>query len=122
MNKIPLISRLIIIGISSIVVICVVMLILYTNWYWQDLKLTLVVCILVPSCLISFIIIYFIKHIIYINEIIEGVDKIKNGEVNHKIEIKGNNNFTVLAENINNISKGLDNAIAEKVKSERMKS
>lgn len=122
MKKIPLISRLIIIGIISIVVISFVMLILYTNWYWQDSKLTLVICILVPSCFISFIVLYFIKQIIYINEIIEGADKIKNGEINHKIEIKGNNNFTVLAENINNISQGLDNAIDEKVKSERMKS
>lgn len=121
-KKIPLISRLIIIGISSIVVISFIMLILYTNWYWQNSKLTLVICILVPSCLISFIVLYFIKQIIYINEIIEGADKIKNGEVNHKIEIKGNNNFTVLAENINNISQGLDNAIEAKVKSERMKS
>lgn len=122
MKKIPLISRLIIIGIISIVVISFVMLILYTNWYWQDSKLTLIICILVPSCLIIFIVLYFIKQIIYINEIIEGADKIKNGEINHKIEIKGNNNFTVLAENINNISQGLDNAIDEKVKSERMKS
>lgn len=122
MKKIPLISRLIIIGIISIVVISFVMLILYTNWYWQDSKLTLVICILVPSCFISLIVLYFIKQIIYINEIIEGADKIKNGEINHKIEIKGNNNFTVLAENINNISQGLDNAIDEKVKSERMKS
>ncbi|MGL5352778.1 MAG: sensor histidine kinase, partial [Clostridium sp.] len=66
--------------------------------------------------------IYLITKLGYLNEIMNGVNKIKAGELNYKIDIKGNNEFTVLAENINAIGSGLDNAIEERVKSERMKS
>jgi signal transduction histidine kinase len=68
------------------------------------------------------IIVYVIKKLIYLNKIMEGAQEIKNGKIDYKIEIQGNDSFTILAENINNISEGLDNAIDEKLKSERMKS
>lgn len=66
--------------------------------------------------------IYIITKLSYLNEIMEGVKNIKNGELNYKIELKGNDEFRILAENINDIGSGLDSAIEERVKSERMKS
>ena len=52
----------------------------------------------------------------------EGTQKIKNGDVHHKLTLIDNDNFTTLAENINNIRDGLDKAIDNQLKSERMKS
>ena len=66
--------------------------------------------------------VYIISKLSYLNEIMEGVNKIKDGDLNYKIEVKGNDEFTVLAENINDIGSGLDNSIEERLKSERMKS
>ncbi|MBU3131079.1 HAMP domain-containing histidine kinase [Clostridium gasigenes] len=73
---------------------------------------------------ISFItfVIYIIFRLSYLNEIMEGVNKIKDGDLNYKIEVKGNDEFTVLAENINDMGSGLENSIEERLKSERMKS
>ena len=73
---------------------------------------------------ISFVafIAYIISKLGYLNEIMEGINKIKNGNINYKIEVRGNDEFTVLAENINDIGNGLDNAIEERMKSEKMKS
>lgn len=66
--------------------------------------------------------IYITKRLSYLSYVIEGTEKIKQGELDYKIKITGNDNFTSLAENINNIGEGLDKAIEEQVKSERMKS
>ncbi|MCC0635290.1 histidine kinase dimerization/phospho-acceptor domain-containing protein [Clostridioides sp. ES-S-0001-02] len=65
---------------------------------------------------------YITKRLSYLSYVIEGTEKIKDGELDYKIKISGNDNFTSLAENINNIGEGLDKAIEEQVKSERMKS
>ena len=51
----------------------------------------------------------------------EGVEKIKDGELTHKIVIEKDGEFKDLAENINTISEGLDNAIDNELKSERLK-
>ncbi|NKF07369.1 HAMP domain-containing histidine kinase [Clostridium gasigenes] len=65
---------------------------------------------------------YIVGKLGYLNEIMEGVNKIKDGDLNYKIEVKGNDEFTVLAENINDMGSGLENSIEERLKSERMKS
>lgn len=121
-KKIPLITTLIIMGVASIVIICLSVVLIYTTWYWDNQFLVIIVYISVPSILIVMIIVYVIKKLIYLNKIMEGAQEIKNGKIDYKIEIQGNDSFTILAENINNISEGLDNAIDEKLKSERMKS
>ncbi|MBU3109530.1 HAMP domain-containing sensor histidine kinase [Clostridium gasigenes] len=73
------------------------------------------------TSLIGFIA-YILLKLSYLNEIMEGVNKIKDGDLNYKIEVKGNDEFTVLAENINDMGSGLENSIEERLKSERMKS
>ena len=52
----------------------------------------------------------------------EGTNRIKNGDINYKLDIRGDDNFTTLAEDINNIRDGLDKAIHSQLKSERLKS
>jgi signal transduction histidine kinase len=118
----PLITTLIIMGVVSIVIIGLSMMYLHKTWYWGNQLLGYIVYVSVPSILIVMIVLYTIKKLIYLNKIMEGAQEIKNGKIDYKIEIQGNDSFTILAENINNISEGLDNAIDEKLKSERMKS
>lgn len=65
---------------------------------------------------------YIVKKLCYLAQIIDGTDKIKNGELNYKVDVKGYDNFTVLAQNINNIGEGLEKSIDNQLRSERMKS
>ncbi|WP_052356818.1 HAMP domain-containing sensor histidine kinase [[Clostridium] dakarense] len=74
------------------------------------------------TIVLAFFIIYTLKTLAYASEIIEGTEKIKKGDLNYKIPVKGNDNFTVLAQNINNIGEGLEKSIDKQLKSERMKS
>jgi signal transduction histidine kinase len=51
----------------------------------------------------------------------EGVDKIKAGDLHHRIEVAGKGEFNHLASNINSISEGLEKAVEGELKSERLK-
>lgn len=51
----------------------------------------------------------------------EGVEKIKDGDIYHKIEVPGNGEFGQLATNINSIAEGLNKAVDNELKSERLK-
>lgn len=51
----------------------------------------------------------------------EGVNRIKNGEIDHKIEIENDGEFKSLASDINSIGEGFNNAIGNELKSERFK-
>ncbi|MFZ0446977.1 MAG: HAMP domain-containing sensor histidine kinase [Bacillus sp. (in: firmicutes)] len=51
----------------------------------------------------------------------EGVDKIKAGNLHHRIEVAGKGEFSKLASNINSISEGLEKAVEGELKSERLK-
>ena len=51
----------------------------------------------------------------------EGTERIKGGDIHYTLDIIDDDNFSNLAENINNIREGLDKAIDKKLKSERMK-
>ncbi len=53
--------------------------------------------------------------------ITEGVVKVKGGDLHHKIEITGNGEFAKLAADINAITEGLNKAVANELKSERLK-
>lgn len=65
---------------------------------------------------------YVLKKLWYLSYIMDGTERIKNGDVHHKLKLIGEDNFTTLADNINNIRDGLDKAIDNQLKSERMKS
>lgn len=123
-RKIGLIKRIIILSFISIILMNIVIYfisILLGIYSYLMLTTTLIVGIVSG---ISFVIFtsYIVSKLGYLNEIMEGVNKIENGDINYKIEVKGNDSFTSLAESINNIGNGLDNAIEERMKSETMKS
>lgn len=51
----------------------------------------------------------------------DGVEKIKNGDIQHSINVAGNGEFAKLAANINSITDGLKEAVDSELKSERLK-
>ena len=65
---------------------------------------------------------YMLKKLSYLSYIMDGTQRIKNGDIHHKLQLIGEDNFTTLADDINNIRDGLDKAIDSQLKSERMKS
>ncbi len=50
------------------------------------------------------------------------MQEVKEGNLNHTIEIPGDSDFALLAADINHITDGLSQAVAKEVKSERLKS
>ncbi|MGJ7922150.1 histidine kinase dimerization/phospho-acceptor domain-containing protein [Neobacillus sp. LXY-4] len=55
------------------------------------------------------------------NTIKEGVERIKDGNLQHSITVEGKGEFAGLAANINSIADGLKNAVDSELKSERLK-
>ncbi|MBM7872216.1 signal transduction histidine kinase [Clostridium pascui] len=51
----------------------------------------------------------------------DGVERVKNGELNHKINLESKGELGKLASNINSITEGLNKAVENEVKSERLK-
>lgn len=51
----------------------------------------------------------------------EGVERIKDGDIHHSIEVSGDGEFARLAANINSITDGLKKAVDSELKSERLK-
>lgn len=59
------------------------------------------------------------KYIKYLND---GIKNIENGDLNYKLDVIGNDEIAALATSINNITNGLETALENQVKSEKMKS
>lgn len=119
-KKVSLIKRLVLLDVLILIFTTFLLMFLYTKIYSISFRVVMLMLIMLSSIL--FIVTgYTINKLAYIDDIIKGTEKIKNGDVNHKIELKNNNSLTILAENINNLSDGLENAIEETLKSERMK-
>lgn len=55
------------------------------------------------------------------NKIKEGIEKIKNGDMDHRIEIQGEGEFAKLSNDINSITEGLKKSVDNELKSERLK-
>ncbi|MFJ8267948.1 histidine kinase dimerization/phospho-acceptor domain-containing protein [Peribacillus asahii] len=51
----------------------------------------------------------------------EGVERIKDGDLRHRIDVEGEGEFERLADNINSITGGLKKAVDSELKSERLK-
>lgn len=62
-----------------------------------------------------------LKKVKSFNRIKEGVEQIKNGDLQHRIEMDGKGEFSQLAENINRITEGLNKSVDSEIKSERLK-
>lgn len=55
------------------------------------------------------------------NTVADGVKRVKDGDVNYKIQIDGKGELADLAEDINSLSTGLGGAISAEIRSERLK-
>ncbi len=64
---------------------------------------------------------YALKKVKSFNRIKEGVEKIKNGDLHHRIEVDGKGEISQLATNINRITDGLKKSVDSEIKSERLK-
>ena len=62
-----------------------------------------------------------LKKVKEFNEIKEGVEKIKDGDMNHVINVSGDGEFGKLSANINSITDGLKKSVNNELKSERLK-
>lgn len=62
-----------------------------------------------------------LKKVKEYNAIKEGVEKIKMGDIHHKIEILSSGELGKLGKDINSIADGLNQAVANELKSERLK-
>ncbi len=106
--------------------------ILITSWHRGKLsKRAIALAIILPILCATWVgapfVIAFLIYIIYkyigdFSEITEGTQKIKEGQLNYKIQVKNEDGaLGKLAENINSISQGLDAAVSKELRSERLK-
>lgn len=116
-KKIPLIKRIIV--LSVLFSICSIILGLFID---SILYAGGIIFVITPFIAMGMFTWYIVKQLTYLSQIMDGTEKIKNGELNYKIDTNGYDNFTVLAENINNIGDGLEKSIDSQLRSERMKS
>lgn len=94
---------------------------LFFGFIMIDAYIDLLGLIIVFGIQLGFLI-YLVRRLSYLSEIIDGVHKIKEGQVDYKIEEKDDLYFKSLANDVNNIGEGLENSIEGRIKSERMKS
>lgn len=64
---------------------------------------------------------YALKKVKSFNRIKEGIEQIKNGNLQHRIEIGGKGELSRLAMDINRITDGLNKSVESEIKSERLK-
>lgn len=118
-KSVPLAKRIIILAMLSVGVGTI-------GWFIGFLfGSTLLLFLFGPILSLTIVILYvyyLIKKLAYLSYIMEGTERIKGGDIHYKLDIIGDDNFSNLAENINNIGEGLDKAIYNQLKSERLKS
>ncbi len=61
------------------------------------------------------------KKFDYVDYISKEVESIKEGSIDYKLEVRGNDQIARLADNINNMSEGLGKAVDNAIRSEKMK-
>lgn len=61
------------------------------------------------------------KKFDYVDYISKEVESIKEGSIDYKLEVRGNDQIAKLANNINNMSEGLGKAVDNAIRSEKMK-
>ncbi|WP_231734851.1 HAMP domain-containing sensor histidine kinase [Bacillus sp. FJAT-29937] len=64
---------------------------------------------------------FSLRRVKSFNAIKEGVERIKDGDIHHHIDVGGKGEFSKLAANINSMTDGLKKAVDSELKSERLK-
>ncbi|MFQ9310213.1 MAG: histidine kinase dimerization/phospho-acceptor domain-containing protein [Paraclostridium sordellii] len=120
-NKLPLVKRLILVELIIVIIAGLIFMFLYTTEYWYNPVFMLIAISGYITLSLAIITGIILNKVDYLDKIIKGTKEIKNGNINHKIEVKGKDTLAIFAQDINNLSEGLENAIDEKFRSERMK-
>ncbi len=115
-RSMPLARRIIVLGVMCIGIIILGLFIDLVLW---SRGLIVLVSSILSICIFTY---YVLKKLDYISYIIDATTRIKDGEMDYVLELRDNDNFTILADNINNMRDGLGKAINNQLKSERMKS
>ena len=99
---------------------CILLFVLFATF---DYNFMLIFIFYIFVTLVSYIFIFKLiyKKFDYIEYISKEVESIKNGDIDCKLQIKGNDQISLLAENINNMNEGLTKAVDNAIKSEKMK-
>ena len=118
-KSVPLAKRIILLAVLSVGVGTIGW---FIGFFFESFELLVIFGPILSLIIVVAYVYYLIKKLEYLSYIMEGTERIKNGDINYKLDIIGNDNFSNLAENINNIGEGLDKAIHSKLKSERLKS
>ncbi|WP_458861928.1 sensor histidine kinase [Acidaminobacterium chupaoyuni] len=66
--------------------------------------------------------VYAYRRAVSYQKICKGIDEIRNGNMDYKIDVQGDKVFIALADKINGLGEGLNAAVEQELKSERMKS
>ena len=118
-KSVPLARRVIILAIISVVIGTIGC---FLGFFFGSFISLVLFGPILSLTIVGLYVYYLLKKLDYLAYIMEGTNRIKNGDINYKLDIIGDDNFTTLAEDINNIRDGLDKAIHNQLKSERLKS
>lgn len=92
-------------------------------WYcydvWESFLVVFFLIFLICNWLAIIVLTY--KKTREFKTIYEGVEKVKSGDIKYQIKVNGSGMMHDLAENINSLSDGLEDAVNEMMKSERLK-
>lgn len=88
------------------------------------LSLSMLTVIMIPVALIFIgaAVIYVFRRLEGFDKIIDGVEKMRGGDINHKIDGCPDGIMSDLADNLNSIGDGLKQSLDREIKAERMKS
>ncbi len=118
-KKIYTITKYVWIFIPLIIIQVIIIFAFHVNYGLFEFSIYTAPLLSIALCVIS---IFIIKDKVNkIEQIRSGIDKIKNGNIEHKIEIKKDLLFDDIVKDINEIGKTINIAVEERLKSERMK-
>ena len=118
-KKIYTITKYVLIFIPLIIIQVIIIFAFHVNYGLFEFSIYTAPLLSIALSVIS---IFIIKDKVNkIETIRNGIDKIKNGNIEHKIEIKKDLLFDDIVKDINEIGKTINIAVEERLKSERMK-
>ena len=118
-KKIYTITKYVWIFIPLVIIQVIIIFAFHVNYGLFEFSIYTAPLLSIALCVIS---IFIIKDKVNkIEQIRSGIDKIKNGNIEHKIEIKKDLLFDDIVKDINEIGKTINIAVEERLKSERMK-
>ncbi len=99
---------------------CVLLLVLFATFDY-NFMLIFIFYIFITFTFYIFVFKLICNKFDYIEYISKEVESIKNASINCELQIKGSDQISLLAKNINNMNEGLTKAVDDAIKSEKMK-